>query len=573
MSNEIVFVGAGPIGLWTAVQIKLQRPDIIIVLKEKHHEYKRSHTLRLEHESFQSCVKDDGGVINKIIEELKKNPHIRTDLLEIDLLNLALSLGITIDYNTITNVEQDILQEYPGAAMIIGADGVRSAVRDQIYGPDNAEKTPLAYSAQIKYLVKENTPVSGSSLQIYPLLKQLNFLSFVNVGRKINGKTPVTIQHIIDKSTYDQIQHISFNNAVKLFSDDVESQFPVKLLQDIKTHVGFRLANQEDIIVDTVKLTATELPQQRCKKTITMHKGRYYGLIGDAALALSFFRGMNAGLQLSTQFSKSIVQDWEKIIARDETALASYESYYHAFATAALKSGRQKQSSIRAFDLSVHAIASTPVQLNYFTNEDIATFQRRFEALHKLSQFYLAAHPAVPGVEPSVNSVQSLETWLSEQLIAGLPLLYRKLSHLARTMPADSDQCKALHKLINIKTEALTLYGKAYLALTMSKTHDLLENPTAEQYEAYAQFAGGLKTASPDLYQMLSGILEVIMGIVSIVLGVTVISTGALVSTPVIVGALLVGHGLFQLQKNMAGDSDTFKAVKGILNVTKPNLN
>ena len=48
MSNEIVFVGAGPIGLWTAVQIKLQRPDVTIIFKEKKEVYSRLHTLFLD---------------------------------------------------------------------------------------------------------------------------------------------------------------------------------------------------------------------------------------------------------------------------------------------------------------------------------------------------------------------------------------------------------------------------------------------------------------------------------------------------------------------------------------------
>jgi 2-polyprenyl-6-methoxyphenol hydroxylase-like FAD-dependent oxidoreductase len=35
MSNKIIIVGADPIGLWTAIQLKLQRSDLEIIIHEK----------------------------------------------------------------------------------------------------------------------------------------------------------------------------------------------------------------------------------------------------------------------------------------------------------------------------------------------------------------------------------------------------------------------------------------------------------------------------------------------------------------------------------------------------------
>ena len=43
-------------GLWTAIQLKLRRPDYSIVVFEKYSEYQRSHVLSLEKRSFSNAV-------------------------------------------------------------------------------------------------------------------------------------------------------------------------------------------------------------------------------------------------------------------------------------------------------------------------------------------------------------------------------------------------------------------------------------------------------------------------------------------------------------------------------------
>lgn len=560
MSQEIIVVGAGPIGLWLAVQVKLQRPDVTIIFKEKYETYQRTHTLKLEHQSFTGCLQDESGIIQGIAAAIKNNPHMRTDFFESKMLQLATSLGIFIDYERIENIEQDIASKYPECAMIIGADGVRSLVREQAFGPDNAERIPLAYSAQIKYFVSEDHQVSINSLESYSLLKHSNFLSFTSVGQQSEGKTPVTIQHFIDQATFEQISHVNFRKPVKLFSDDVEQQLPPELLRDIKTQLGFRLAAGENILVDSVRLTATELPQQRCKKTVVFKDNRYYVLTGDAALALSFFKGMNAGLQLATQLSKSIADDWDKILQRDNDALNNYSDYYDRFATAAIAAGQRTGSSLFLVNSGIHAMAYVPIQFQYYTNDEIAKYQRYFNVCHQVSQFYLKAHPEV-SEEVDVNT---LDHFLTEQLTA-LPSLVNKVQQLAESYHDNVELQTALRALANIKTQSMSRHEKAYYVLAMSKTCDLLDEPTPDKYEQYIQFHESLKTAAPSLFQVLGAIFEVVMGVAAVVLGIALIITSpasALIGAPVAVaGALLTGHGLFQVSRNITAESEVYQAV------------
>lgn len=574
MSNEIVFVGAGPIGLWTAIQIKLQRPDIHIVFKERHRVYKRLHTLHLKDSSLNGSIEDNTGVIAGLQSQLKDNPHIRTNILESDLLDLAKALNIQIDYQKIGNIEE-ILREYPNPAMIIGADGAKSKTRTQVFGQDNSEKRALAYAAQIKYSVQGEAIHENQLWETYPLLKHSNYVAFVNEGKKEDQTTPVTIQHIIDENTYELLKEkATFETPIKLFSDKVDEQLPSKLLHDIKTHIGFRIANKENIIVDSAVLTVTELPQLRNKKTTLLKNGVYYGLIGDAALNLSFFAGMNTGLPLGTIFSKYIVANWDKIIAADPEVFLDYETFYQYYAETALHKGEDTGKSIKVLHSAINTSTYLPFQILYYENNQIADFHRHFNILHRASQFFLEANLGIEKDKPPTRSAQTIHTWLEEQIPQGLVLLKKNLTQVA-SQQRDLQLKKALLRLANINPEKLNLYQKAYLGLAMSKTCDLILAPTEEKHRLYCKFAEEIKNVRSGLSLMLSSILQMIAGMIAVALSIaaTVVTGGAatiLTSSGVGIGSALAAHGIYRICSNIKGQNATFQATNAILEYTRP---
>lgn len=58
---DVVFVGAGPVGLWTAVQIKILCPWASILMLEKYAEYQRKHVLLLDKASLHG-IPDHGNL-------------------------------------------------------------------------------------------------------------------------------------------------------------------------------------------------------------------------------------------------------------------------------------------------------------------------------------------------------------------------------------------------------------------------------------------------------------------------------------------------------------------------------
>lgn len=546
MSKEIVFVGAGPLGLWTAIQIKLKNPTLDIVFKEKKEIYTRTHTLLLQPGSFAGCLKDETGIIQGIITQLKTNPHIRTDLLEESFRALARQLGIKIDIQAVQDIEQDILKDYPDAALIVGSDGVRSKVRTQVFGEENTVKEELAYTAQIKYFVQGNALSASKVLQDFPLLKQSAYLSSINIGKQHEGKTPVTIQMKIDKTTYEQIRaKTTYGKPIQIFSDQIEEQLPAKLLNDIKTQLGFRLSNHENIIIDDVKLTTTELPQQRCKQVTKLTNGRYHAVIGDAALALSYFKGMNKGLQLATLFAQTVSDNWDKITAKDESAFTHYEQQYQAFSTKCFKKGHATNNFVKAVQSAVTFSKYSPFQVLYFHNNEIADFHRHFDIIHQTSQFYMDANLGNSEVLPTS---QSIKDWLAEQMPIGLPILKNNLVREASKYQANPTLYKALTELTNTDSTQLDFYEKAYLGLAFSKTRTLLESPTPENYENYMLFANHIKAKNTSFTLMLSGILQCIAGAAALAFSIFATIASAGMAAPLIgVSLLLTGHGIYKL--------------------------
>ena len=568
MPNEIVFVGAGPIGLWTAIQIKLQNPLIPIVFKEKKETYTRSHTLLLKSTSFDDCLKDDTGIIEGIITELKKNPHIRTNDLEQRLKILALELGVTIDTCSVNDVESEIIAAHPEVAMIIGSDGVRSKVRDMVFGEDNAEMVDLAYTAQIKYSVKGEALKESTLFESYPLLKQSNYLASVNVGQLKDGKTPVTIQIVIDKTTYEQIKQFTYANPLKLLADSLDEQLPLNLLNDIKTHLGFRLKNGENIIIDDINLTASRLPQQRCQQVTLLKNGRYYGLIGDAALALSYFKGMNKGLQLATTFAKSIVSQWDKVIAKDPSAFDNYEVLYKQFADTAFKNGHKTNHSIQKAFSAIQTGAILPFQVVYFENNTLANFHRLFDIIHQASQFYIDA--ALTPDDLAVAGAMDIKHFLEEQMPAGLNLLKDNLLAITERHPSNIKLNAAIRKLVNLNHAQFDFYEKAYFGLAMSKVRALLEDPTAKNYQACTKLATSLKSVGSHPSLIMSSLLELVIGLIAISAGIAAIITSGGSAIPLAaplmaMGAALTGHGFYKFQKNLPGNTPLYKALNNVI--------
>ena len=93
----ILFVGGGPIGLWTALQLKLLRPLWRIVVAERYTQYLRSHVLRISAQSFDRIVPhpEARAFVTRLLGG-RAAVSVRTTELERALRTLAEGVGVEI---------------------------------------------------------------------------------------------------------------------------------------------------------------------------------------------------------------------------------------------------------------------------------------------------------------------------------------------------------------------------------------------------------------------------------------------------------------------------------------------
>ncbi len=228
--TKICIIGAGPVGLWTAIQIKSQQQSVKITIIEKYQEYKRKHPLKLELNALNSIAIPLDARYKNAIETMQTNIiskgnkkwniasgkyiNIRTNDLEKELKDTAIQLGIEIKnqaFKSIDELPQDV--DY-----IIGADGAHSKVRKIVCDNEenNTDRKTLQYVVEVKYEATSTEEgqdkIELKSLKTkYPTQKLMHFFTDDYVGKpNRDNKYPVSVRFIIDKETYDALGDAGF---------------------------------------------------------------------------------------------------------------------------------------------------------------------------------------------------------------------------------------------------------------------------------------------------------------------------------------------------------------------------
>ncbi|MGL5263214.1 MAG: hypothetical protein ACRDAI_01340 [Candidatus Rhabdochlamydia sp.] len=150
---DVVVLGGGPVGLWTAIQTKiLTKKDILVI--EKYTEYKRA-DIRLNINTSSLSGIPDYEPLKKFVQKWG-NKAVPIKEMEDELIKCAYDLGIEIIRGKTVNPKQ-LQEQFSTARVFIGADGARSAVRKEIFGNQYKFNTPLQYLVQARYMIK--TPI------------------------------------------------------------------------------------------------------------------------------------------------------------------------------------------------------------------------------------------------------------------------------------------------------------------------------------------------------------------------------------------------------------------------------
>lgn len=300
MNPNVLIVGAGPVGLFTAIEMKLHNPDLQIKILERNASYSRHHILRIE----ESSLTNSQAYIT--YEEVRKlKGFIPTSEIETTFLSIAKNLGIEIETGIKVDNCDALLKQYPEVHTLIGADGAHSKVRKQLFGDKKIVDSNLNYIVEIKYKVINKTSAL-SPLNYAAALGQVPHLVSENIGKKKEGSTPVSLFVFVNAATYHQVR--AMPNA-KLTDLKPSTPEMYNLLDSIRPWLALREAALGDKLVpNSEKINGVALDIYQSKTFIKLQNSMQIGIVGDAAVGVPYFRALNAGLISATLLAKAFAK-------------------------------------------------------------------------------------------------------------------------------------------------------------------------------------------------------------------------------------------------------------------------
>ena len=348
LTPDVVVVGGGPIGLWTAVQIKASSEKQVLVA-EKYTDYKRTDIhLKISAASLK-------GLPNlKSLDPLKKltkewgDKTVPIKTLEEELVKCAHALGIQILKGHIID-PKTLHQDYPTAKVFIGADGAKSSVRKEIFQDEHKFNTPLQYIVQVQYKIKQENHEKkiknnafDTSIQSVKKAKE-KYLQQKFAGHLIteiikpleNKESLVTLRIFVDESLYKEMAGATFSNPYYFESDLVS--IPKKLKKILIKWWGCK--KNHTIIssaLKTNKLTVIQLASYASKKAYVVSKnanGRpiVTALVGDSLQGFPFFRSFNNGFLNGTKLAEVVDHSFQLLAKSNNNPEEANKAFKNSF--------------------------------------------------------------------------------------------------------------------------------------------------------------------------------------------------------------------------------------------------
>lgn len=376
---DVVFVGGGPVGLWTAAQTKLLNKDLKIVVLEKHEEYQRKHILNISTSSLKG-IPDHAG-FKELAKEIKANNNIRTNDLEARLKKIAQDLGIEIRKEHVQEPEK-LKESFPNTKLFIGADGSHSRVRETIFDGELSIEENLQYIAEVKYEVHGQGRKMHGLKQKYPTQKLMKSVTTEHIGTESNGITPITLRLFINKETYEKMAPASFKNPYHFATH--QEVIHKKLKENIMIWLNAKeQVLEEQRVKGSEKITVTRLSIYASKTFVKQVDNATWCLVGDAAFGVPFFRSLNNGLLSGTKLAKAISKSFAVKQAFSELnqgghvckPLAQYASYVKRLSGHETFVARIKNLFIRFYLWFVKISSIVPWQVNKWSEARALRFR------------------------------------------------------------------------------------------------------------------------------------------------------------------------------------------------------
>ncbi|MCD6039686.1 MAG: uncharacterized protein K0S27_1086 [Gammaproteobacteria bacterium] len=375
-AGNVVMVGAGPIGLAHAWGIKQLNPAIQIRVFEKYETYQRDHTLRMEPEHLAELMRvtdtQQDKELSALLKKLRTNKNILTTELERIFKKKAEESGVQFHCGPEYEIKEDTYLRHLYSSnflpdLIIGADGTHSAVSRCLFSPDNQVKHEFDYVLQLRYTMQgDHKAIKTSFSGLLDGMARHGMVASEHVGRFNEEKqsTPIGMSLMISRKHYYALQKATSKNSLRPFATEERhseldmSQVPTEVKSFINHYLSLRIRNSHGLRIEreTLRISVNEAPATHAKEVVRpaltsasavavaqvddsteeglralklAHIPRV--LVGDAALGLSYFKGLNAGYEATAKFLSTLAPLLKKGLNNHQettTALHDYQKWF-----------------------------------------------------------------------------------------------------------------------------------------------------------------------------------------------------------------------------------------------------
>lgn len=334
---DIVFIGGGPIGLWTAIQTAALSGKKIVVL-EKYEEYQRKDiNLRLNKSSFNGSAEDPG--LQALVANWKQRKIVPIKEMEEGLAKRAQELGITF-IRGFEAKPSDLPEQFPSAKLFIGADGRWSNVRKQIFDDNYSFNKTLQYTVQVQYIMHKKKDIPAKSfkkvadlVESYSTQAIAGYYIHQTTVPQEDGSFKVSLQIFVGREIYDKMKDANAKNPY-YFENDLD-KLPKHLARALKKWWGAREYFHGETIEPAAgklnKIKVVPLDSYAAQNTVIEKDGKVWALVGDSAAGFPFFRSINNGLIAGTDLAKNTAKAFTEQDQKQAESLPTSSLKWYAF--------------------------------------------------------------------------------------------------------------------------------------------------------------------------------------------------------------------------------------------------
>uniref|UniRef100_A0A0G4HF72 Uncharacterized protein n=1 Tax=Chromera velia CCMP2878 TaxID=1169474 RepID=A0A0G4HF72_9ALVE len=303
---KIVIVGAGPVGLFTAVGlVESGVPASSLIVLEKHAAYQRHHVLRLEKKSFAEAPSG----LKALVEPLAGTT--RTSALETALSSAAEARGIQVVRPCVVSREE-VVSAFQQNRILIGCDGSHSVVRENVLSGEGwRESLQSVLDVRLEFKSPSGPPKKLSTLQSLSAFRRVHHVVEESFSKKENerGTYPGTLRLLISPEEHSVMRGVGATLRTPVKIPEQESLLPPMVKKTIRSWLCIRRQHFEDERVESATCSAIDLSVYRAKSFGSRKDGKTTFICGDAAFGVPFFRALNNGLLCVCQLVRCVVDE------------------------------------------------------------------------------------------------------------------------------------------------------------------------------------------------------------------------------------------------------------------------